>query len=116
MFVDNQTRQALVLNGDLAFKFRDERNPNQALLDRINGISRDTSTGIKYLAKHLDGPGASFHKDMFPDQQPMVKELEPVIVSKKVEKFLQAVFLDDISATQEHIETYLHYQLSRLGL
>jgi hypothetical protein len=29
----------------------------------------------------------------------MTTELESVIVSKKVEKFLEAVFLDDITAT-----------------
>ena len=51
--MDNNTRQTLVVNGELAFKFRDERNPNQDLLNRINGITRDSTTGIKYLKKHL---------------------------------------------------------------
>lgn len=54
IFVDYETRKNVVLGGKIKFQFKDDKNPNQELLERINSISRETTTGVKYINRFFD--------------------------------------------------------------
>jgi hypothetical protein len=87
------------------------------LLDRINSISRDTTTGVKFIGQFFtedpeNHPGKErLNTDIIVNQPELPKELKNITISRHVEKFLDTLFLDDITISQDKIETYLHGQI-----
>jgi hypothetical protein len=91
IFVDYETRKNVVIGGKIQFQFKDDKNPNQELLNRINSISRDTTTGVKYIKNYFNTVEASssgehdyikgqkiLFEDILVSQPDLPKELKPV--------------------------------------
>ena len=111
IYVDYLMREELIQNGSLRFKLKDEKNPNKGLVGRMNNLDSDSTSGIKKIDYEADGIDRSILV-----RQKEVKELEDVQISQHIDNFLGTLKMDDIEVTQEKIETYLQFQMSRLKM
>ena len=108
-YANFEQRERVMENGVITIKFKNEKNPNQEILDQSTNLNRDNSLGVKNIATIF---GEEISKNLRPLEG--IPELKDQHTSPLIDTVIATCKSSTLPVVQEKMEAYLFRQLQKL--